>query len=70
MYIDIDPKEEKKMEKINKFSDCSIFLFVNSGSGGGLGAKIIKQEVKQHLYLGCSDCIQYSNKKLKRCQKH
>ena len=28
---------------------CTVFLFINSGSGGGLGTKIIKQEVKDPI---------------------
>ena len=38
-------------EEPNK-PDCSVFLFINSGSGGGLGTKMIKQEVFDYIKEG------------------
>jgi hypothetical protein len=40
---------------------CSVFLFINSGSGGGVGQKLIAQEVILSVISGGKDLIRHEN---------
>ena len=36
---------------INHPEEHSFFLFINSGSGGGIGTKLVNQEVHIHIFI-------------------